>query len=114
MHFKLIVQFEMKSIMIIKFNIGVFVFTEKIQVIKLGQNTDPLVKPTQHSPPRVPIALRDKIKEKLEDLESKGIVEKVTIPTERISSMVVVTTPSKIRICLDPQDLNKAVIRPKH
>ena len=38
MHFKLIVQFEMKSIMIIKFNIGVFVFTEKIQVIKLGHH----------------------------------------------------------------------------
>ena len=76
--------------------------------------TDPLVKPTQHSPRRVPIALRDKVKEKLEDLESKGIVEKVTIPTEWISSMVVVTTPSKIRIGLDPQDLNKAVIRPKY
>ena len=75
---------------------------------------DPLVKPTQHSPRRVPIAIRDKVKEKLEDLESKGIVEKVTIPTEWISSMVVVTTPSKIRICLDPQDLNKAVIRPKY
>ena len=41
-------------------------------------------------------------------------MEKVTIPTEWISSMVVVTTPSKIRICLDPQDLNKAVIRPKY
>ena len=76
--------------------------------------TDPLVKPTQHSPRQVPIALRDKVKEKLEDLESKGIVEKVTIPTEWISSMVVVTMPSKIRICLDPQDLNKAVIRPKY
>ena len=75
---------------------------------------DPLVKPTQLSPRRVPIAIRDKVKEKLEDLESKGIVEKVTIPTEWISSMVVVTTPSKIRICLDPQDLNKAVIRPKY
>ena len=76
--------------------------------------TDPLVNPTQHSARRVPKALRDKVKEKLEDLESKGIVEKVTIPTEWISSIVVVTKPSKIRICLDPQDLNKAVIRPKY
>ena len=39
MHFKLIVQLKIKSIMIIKFNIGVFVFTEKIQVIKLGHHT---------------------------------------------------------------------------
>ena len=37
--------------------------------------TDPLVKRTQHSPGRVPIALRDKVKAKLEDLEGKGIVE---------------------------------------
>ena len=28
--------------------------------------------------------------------------------------MVVVTTPNKIRICLDPKDLNTAVIRPKY
>ena len=75
--------------------------------------TDPLIKPTQHSPCRVPIALRDKVKEKLEDLESKGITEKVTIPTGWIRSTVVVSTPSKIRICLEPQDLNKVVIRPK-
>jgi len=39
MHSKLIVQFEMKSIMVIKFNIGVFVFAEKIQVIKLGHHS---------------------------------------------------------------------------
>ena len=57
---------------------------------------------------------RDRIKAKLDDLERKGIVEKVAIPTGWISSVVVVTTPNKIRICLDPKDLNKAVIRPKY
>ena len=41
-------------------------------------------------------------------------MEKVNIPTEWISSMVVVSTPSKMRISLDPQDLNKVVIRPKY
>ena len=41
-------------------------------------------------------------------------MEKVAIPTGWISSVVVVTTPNKIRICLDPKDLNKAVIRPKY
>lgn len=75
--------------------------------------TDPNMKPVQHSPRRVPVALRERVKSKLDDLEKKGIVEKVTAPTEWISSMVVVTTPNKIRICLDPKDLNKAVIRPK-
>ena len=34
-------------------------------------------------------------------------------PTQRISSMVVEAKPQKIRICLDPKDLNRAIQRPK-
>ena len=64
------------------------------------------VKPVQHTPRRIPVAIRDRVKKKLDDLEDKGIITKETQPTEWISSMVVVTTPKKIRICLDPQDLN--------
>ena len=41
-------------------------------------------------------------------------MEKVAIPTDLISSMVVVTTPNKTRICVDLKDLNKAVVRPKY
>ena len=62
----------------------------------------------------MPFALRDRVKAKLDDLERKGIVEKVAIPTDWISSMVVVTTPNKIGICLDPKDLNTAVTRLKY
>ena len=64
--------------------------------------TEPSITPVQHSPSRLPVALRERVKAKLADLEKKGIVEKVTIPTDWISSMVVVTTPNKIKICLDP------------
>ena len=64
--------------------------------------TDPSVKPVQHSPRRLPVALRERVKAKLANLEKKGIVEEVTVPTDWISSMVVVTTPNKIKICLDP------------
>ena len=39
-------------------------------------------------------------------MEKKGITQKVTEPAEWISSMVVVAKPGKIRICLDPRDLN--------
>ena len=70
--------------------------------------------PEEHPPRRVPVASRERVKAKLGGLEKKGIVGEVTIPTEWISSMVVVTTPNKIRIYLDPRDLNKAVIRPKY
>ena len=76
--------------------------------------TDETVKPVQHTPRRVPVALRDEVKEKLLDLEKRGIIKKVTTPTEWISSMVIVAKPGKIRICLDPQDLNKALKRPKY
>ena len=56
----------------------------------------------QHSPRRLPVALRERVKAELANLEKKGIVEEVTVPTDWISSMVVVTTPNKIKICLDP------------
>ena len=38
MRFKLTVKFEIEWIMIMKFNIAIFVFTEKNQVITLGHN----------------------------------------------------------------------------
>ena len=72
------------------------------------------IKPIQHTPRRVPVVLRDEVKDKLSDLEKRGIIQKVTQPTEWISSMVVVAKPGKIRICLDPRDLNKALKRPKY
>ena len=70
--------------------------------------TDNTVKPVQHTPRRVPVALR------LSDLEKRGIICKVTEPTERISSMVIIAKPGKLRISLDPRDLSKALKRPKY
>ena len=40
------------------------------------------VKPVQHAPRRVPVALRDEVQEKLTDLEKRGFIKKVTEPTE--------------------------------
>ena len=72
------------------------------------------VKPVQHAPRRVPVALREEVKKKLTDLEKRGIIKKVTEPTEWISSMVIGAKPNKSRICLDPRELNKALKRPKY
>lgn len=52
--------------------------------------TDETVKPVQHTPRRVPVALWDDVKEKSLDLEKRGIIKKVTAPTEWISSTVIV------------------------
>ena len=69
-------------------------------------------RPIQHAPRRGQVALRDKIKESLEELHSSGVIKPVTTPTPWISSMLAVPKKNgKIRICLDPKDLNKAILR---
>lgn len=68
----------------------------------------------QHAPRRVAVTLQKEVKEKIAEMEKKGIIQKATEPTEWISSMVVVAKPGKIRICLDPRDLNKAIQRSKY
>ncbi|XP_041472642.1 uncharacterized protein K02A2.6-like [Lytechinus variegatus] len=73
--------------------------------------TDKTVKPVQHMPRRVPAALKPSLKDKISELEEKGVIKKVTTPTEWISSMVAVKKPGKLRICIDPKDLNKALKR---
>ena len=75
---------------------------------------DPSATPVQHTSRRIPIALKNEVKAKVEDLERRGIIVKETAPTEWISNMVVVAKPKKIRVCLDPQELNKVIQRPKY
>uniref|UniRef100_A0A8D8RNC4 Uncharacterized protein K02A2.6 n=1 Tax=Cacopsylla melanoneura TaxID=428564 RepID=A0A8D8RNC4_9HEMI len=67
--------------------------------------------PVKKIPRRVPIALKDKLKQKLNELEAKGVIQKETEPTEWISNLVMVNKNDKLRLCLDPKDLNKAIKR---
>ena len=68
--------------------------------------------PVQHAPRRIPAALRSRLIEELNHLEAAGIIAKVEVPTDWVSSMVVLPKKSgKLRICLDPKDLNKAIRR---
>ena len=58
------------------------------------------------------VALRAKLQASLEDLVSQEVLTPVSKPTQWISSMVVVTKQNgKLRICLDPKDLNYSVQR---
>ena len=73
---------------------------------------DPDAIPMQHAPRRVPVALRQRLKETLNSMVKANIIALVTEPTKWISSMVVV--PKKngtLRICLDPKELNAAIQR---
>ncbi|KAJ8366207.1 hypothetical protein SKAU_G00150380 [Synaphobranchus kaupii] len=72
---------------------------------------DPDAKPVVHPVRRQPVALRAKIVEKLNEMVENGHIVKVDQPTEWVSSMVVVTCKDKIRICIDPSDLNVAIKR---
>ena len=60
---------------------------------------------------RVPIPVKAELKQKNSELEKSGILAKVVTPTLWISNMVVVKKPNKIRICLDPINLNKGINR---
>ena len=73
---------------------------------------DPSVKPVIHPPRKVPISMKEKVKTELLPMESEGVIKKQTEPTDWVNSMVVVPKPNgKVRICIDPRDLNKAVLR---
>ena len=77
--------------------------------IKVDEKISPVVHPSRS----VPAALRKKVKDELDQMERDGILAKVTEPTPWVSSMVVVRKKNKdqVRICIDPSDLNKAILR---
>ena len=77
-----------------------------------GEHTikvDPRVPAVVHPPRKVPVSLKDKIKDELDRMEQTGVIVRQTEPTDWVNSMVAVVKPNKIRICIDPRDLNKAI-----
>ena len=75
---------------------------------------DPAVSPVVHAPRRIPHAQRSKLQSELDSMIKKGIIEKVPVnePADWVSSLVCVDKPDgSVRVCLDPQDLNKAIKR---
>ena len=72
---------------------------------------DPNITPVKHTPRRVAIPLKAELKAHIEELEKMQVLKKVTEPTDWISSEVVVRKGNKLRLCIDPKDLNKALKR---
>jgi hypothetical protein len=58
--------------------------------IKINKEVEPVV----HPPRKVPVALRQKVKEELARMESLGVIQKQTEPTPWVNSMVTVTKPN--------------------
>lgn len=77
---------------------------------KLKLSVKPDHKPITRPPRRIPIAIRNKVKNALDNLESKKIIEKLNEPVDWISNLVVNEKPNgSLRLCLDPQFLNEAL-----
>ena len=84
-------------------------------------------KPARHAPRKVPIHLKEAFREEIDNLVELGILEPVEQPTDWVNSYVIVekdvsidssnshspnhTIKRKLRICLDPRDLNEALER---
>ena len=78
-------------------------------------------KPARHAPRKAPVHLETAFKEEIESLVKQGILEEVKEHTDWVNSYVIVekdtgnhhspnhTVKKKLRICLDPWDLNEAL-----
>ncbi|XP_033107938.1 uncharacterized protein K02A2.6-like [Anneissia japonica] len=74
--------------------------------------TNETATPTAMPPRRVPVAIKQTLKNELARLETRQIITKVIEPTDWVSSLVVVhKSNGKNRICIDPQHLNTALKR---
>ena len=87
----------------------------------------PNAKPARHAPRKVPIHLQDTFHEEIRNLEALGILEETKDVTEWVNSFVIMekkipinsnnshspghSMNKKLRVCLDPRDLNKALER---
>ncbi|CAF4891510.1 unnamed protein product [Pieris macdunnoughi] len=64
---------------------------------------------------RIPFSLLEQLKEELAMLEKDQIITKVEEPTEWVSSIVIASKKNgKLRLCIDPRKLNKAIMHPHY
>jgi hypothetical protein len=73
---------------------------------------DPSVAPVQLPPRQIPHKIQDRVKEELERMTNLGVIEPITEATEWVSQITTVMKKNgKVRVCLDPRELNKAIRR---
>ena len=76
---------------------------------------DPAVTPVVHAPRRCPIHIKDDVRNEINQMVELGVIEKVEEPTDWLSTIVYSRKSNgKLRICLDPKDLNTAIKRPHY
>ena len=77
--------------------------------------TDLTIPSVQHRRWKVPIEYKEGIEKELAEMVQQKIIIKQTEPTPWVSSLTYPKKANgKLRICLDPKDLNKAIIHENH
>ena len=76
---------------------------------------DPTVKPATHARRKVPIESKEAIDKELDYLIEEEIITEQVQPTPWVSSVTFPRKPNgEVRVCLDPSNLNKVIIREHH
>ena len=83
-------------------------FLEGTCKFRLKEGAEPCIMPNR----RVPISIRNNIKAELDRLVKLKVIQEVNEPTPWVSQAVYAKKSNgKIRICLDPRELNKCLVR---
>ena len=76
-----------------------------------------ILPPVVHPPRKVPISMKDEIKDELDNMVKNDIIAKIQEgePTAWVNSLVYRRKSNgRLRLCLDPKDLNEAIKRENH
>lgn len=79
---------------------------------KVHLETDPNVAPTVMPPRRVPVALKEQLKNEHDRLTQRKMISPIQEPTDWVPSMIAAKKPDgNIRSCIDLHYLNQALKR---
>lgn len=86
-----------------------------VRNVRIHIPIDKSVEPVAQRLRRLPFATLDRVENKLKELETKDIIEKVSEPSSWVSPLVVVVKDTgDIRLCVDMRQVNKAILRETH
>ena len=84
---------------------------ERKLFLEVGERVTPEIMP----PHRVLLSLEDRLKQELTRLEKEHVKIKEEEPSDWVSSVVVTEKPNgKLRVCIDPQHLNRPLALTSH
>ncbi len=76
--------------------------------LKVDESVTPVIMPAK----RIPVSLKEKLHEELNRMQELGVIAQVDEPTPWVNQIAITQKKSgAIRVCLDPQQLNRALQR---